>query len=75
MGSTNDGAKPRFYYQKQLGVMGTICWKTDTAEKIKNIQNQIHFQLPETTEKTGRIFNQELPPVLDIQGPWGWCKF
>ena len=21
--------------------MGTICWKPDTAEKIKNIQNQI----------------------------------
>ncbi len=41
MGSTNDGTKPRFYCQKQLGLMGTICWKTQTADKIKNIQNQI----------------------------------
>ena len=41
MGSTNDGTQPRFYHQKQLVLMGTICWKTDTADKIKNIQNQI----------------------------------
>ena len=44
MGSTNDGTKPRFYYQKQLGVMGTICWKSEIAEKIKNIQN--HYNRP-----------------------------
>lgn len=41
MGSPNDGPKPRFYNQKQLGVMGTICWKTSTADKIKDILNQV----------------------------------
>ena len=45
MGSTNDGTQPRFYHQKQLVLMGTICGKTDTADKIKNIQNQILMKI------------------------------